>query len=340
MSFEHHGPIFIAEVGVNHNGSLEHAKKLVIASKNAGATIVKFQTFVAERVVTKKATMADYQKQNLGKDESQYLMLKKLELSYDDFTELKKYCDENDIHFLSTGFDLESLRFLAGLKPKFWKVPSGEITNLPYLEFIAAQSGLIFISTGMADANEVEEAYNLISEKRKSRDGIYVMHCTTQYPANILDVNLDVLTDFKKRFDGNIGYSDHTMGIEVSLGAIALGAQVIEKHITLDPDDVGPDHKASVTPDQFHDLVKLGKNIQVAIGSPVKKPTAVELKNRLVVRRSIVASKQIRKGEIFTVENLDVKRPGTGLSPMNWYNLIGKKSSCDYEIDDLIDEKL
>jgi N,N'-diacetyllegionaminate synthase len=333
-------PIFIAEIGVNHDGSIAKAKKLVDAAKEAGASIVKFQTFVAERVVTKSASMAEYQKKNLNADNSQYEMLKKLELSYEEFSELKRYCDQKEIEFLSTGFDLESLKFLASLNPTFWKIPSGEITNLPYIEFMARQKGTIFLSTGMATMEEVEEAYDLLVSVRKSREEIYVMHCTTQYPAELKDLNLNVLKEFSKKFDQNIGYSDHSQGIEISLAAVAMGSLVIEKHITLDINDEGPDHKASITPSEFASMVTLGKNIHSALGHSLKGPTPIEVENKKVARRSIVANGSIKKGDTFTLENLDVKRPGTGINPMLWYSVIGKVASRDYTQDDLIDEKL
>ncbi|MBY0518464.1 MAG: N-acetylneuraminate synthase [Bacteriovoracaceae bacterium] len=333
-------PVFIAEVGVNHDGSLLKAKKLVDAAVEAGATIVKFQTFKTEKLVTKSAEMAEYQKKNIGKQDSQYEMLKKLELSYDDFVELKKYCVEKKIEFLSTGFDIDSLKFLASLNPNCWKIPSGEITNLPYLEFIAAQTGLVFISTGMATMEEVDEAFKVISNIRKSDKDIYVMHCTTQYPAELKDINLNVLKKFNEKFKNQIGYSDHSMGIEVSLGAIALGSKIIEKHITLDTSAIGPDHKASILPQEFKMLVDLGRNIFLSLGTDIKNPTQIEIQNKAIARKSIVAKKMIKKGETFSVENLDIKRPGTGLSPMCWYKIMGRAASRDYDTDDLINESL
>lgn len=333
-------PIFIAEIGVNHDGSLDKAKLLVDAAVDAGASIVKFQTFVADKVVTKSAAMADYQEKNLNQKDTQLQMLRKLELTFNEFRELKAYCDFRKIEFLSTGFDLESLEFLASLNPSIWKIPSGEITNLPYLEFIAKQSGKIFISTGMATLEEVKAAVAAIMLIRKSDKDIYVMHCTSQYPAELIDINLNVLRAFRSSFGENIGYSDHSLGIEVSLAAIALGAKIIEKHITLNISDPGPDHKASILPEDFKKLVQLGENIFASLGISEKKPSPVEIKNKAVVRRSIVAKGSIRKGDTFSGDNLDVKRPGTGISPMLWYKLLGKKASRDYNVDDLIDEQL
>ena len=332
--------IFIAEVGVNHNGSVEKAKKLIDAAVAAGADIVKFQTFKAEQLVTKSAKMAEYQEKNTQKVETQFQMLKKLELSFKDFTELKHYCDSRGVEFLSTGFDVESLNFLLSMNPSYWKVPSGEITNLPYLEFMSKQKGIIFISTGMSTIEEVQAALNVFKKVRPNLEDVYVMHCTSQYPAELEDINLKVLETYKQKFGQGIGYSDHSMGIEVSLAAVALGAKVIEKHITLDTNDIGPDHKASITVDEFKQLVLLGKNISLAIGKSEKVITEKESKTRLVARKSIVAKSSIRKGETFTLENLTTKRPGEGISPMRLYDLIGKKATIDYIEDDLIIEKL
>lgn len=331
-------PIFIAEVGVNHDGSIQKAMQLIDAAKEAGAIIVKFQTFVAERVVTSSAKMAEYQKNNLGTDTSQLEMLKKLELTYDEFRKLKSYSDQQGIEFLSSGFDLESLEFLATLKPSCWKIPSGELTNLPYLEFIGKQNGAIFLSTGMATMAEVITAHDVLSKIRGTSDQIYVMHCTTQYPASFEDINLNVLRSYKSQFGPQIGYSDHSLGIEISLAALALGAVVIEKHITLNTQDPGPDHKASITPTDFAAMTRLGSNIFLALGSDEKMPSPIEIKNKDIVRRSIVAKKNIQRGDIFDVSNLDVKRPGTGMSPMKWHLLMGKKASRDYRPDELIDE--
>lgn len=340
-NFDHNlQPLFIAEVGVNHNGSVETARKLIDAAKDAGASIVKFQTFVASNVVTKTTPMTKYQSDNLGHNNSQYEMLKKLELSFTDFSGLKEYCDRKDIEFLSTGFDRESLEFLATLKPRFWKIPSGEINNLPYLEFIARQPGTILLSTGMSTLDEVKAAWNVLKAVGGADKKIFVMHCTSDYPAKLADINLKALYPFKESFGEELGYSDHSIGIEVSLAAISLGAKVIEKHITLDVNDEGPDHRASITPLEFKSLVALGKNIFEALGVAEKKVSPAEEKNRKIVRRSILAKSPIKKGEIFSIDNLHIKRPGTGMSPMNWHTLLGRTSTRDYSTDDFIDEKL
>jgi N,N'-diacetyllegionaminate synthase len=329
--------LFIAEAGVNHNGDISLAKKLVDLAAEAGADIVKFQTFKAEALVTSNAKMAEYQVQNTKKEESQLEMLKRLELRFEDFVELQKYCREKKIGFLSTGFDLEAMEFLKTLKMGLWKVPSGEITNLPYLEFIGKCNEETIISTGMANLDEVKAAMDAVIKSGTSKDKITVLHCNTDYPTRFEDVHLNAMKTMKEKLGVKIGYSDHTPGVEVSVAAVALGATVIEKHFTLDKNLPGPDHKASLAPDELKTLVSQIRNIEKALGRSEKIPSAGEEKNIKVARKSIVAKKNISSGEIFTADNLTVKRPGNGINPMNWYEVIGKKASRNYSADELIE---
>ena len=327
--------LIIAEAGVNHNGSLELAKKLALNAKNAGADIVKFQTAKLSSLVSKSAGMAEYQKENIGKEMSQYDMLSKLLLSFDEFTELSKYCKEIDIEFLSTPFDIESINFLESLGCNFWKIPSGEITNLPYLERIARTRKRIVLSTGMCTVDEIEEALTVLKENGSI--DITILHCTTQYPTPYEDVNLRAMTTLKERFGCKVGYSDHTKGIIIPIAAVALGAEVIEKHFTLDRNMEGPDHKASLEPNELKEMIDSIRNIERAMGDGVKKPVASELANKGVARKSIVASRSIKQGEVFSEENLTTKRPGTGISPMKWYEVIGKVASRDFSEDEMIE---
>lgn len=329
--------LFIAEAGVNHNGDILLAKKLVDLAAEAGADIVKFQTFKAESLVTSTAKMAEYQVQNTKKEESQLEMLKRLELKFEDFIELQKYCREKNIGFLSTGFDLEAMEFLKTLKMGLWKVPSGEITNLPYLEFIGKCNEETIISTGMANLDEVKAAVDVVVNSGTSKDKITVLHCNTDYPTRFEDVHLNAMKTIKEKLGVKIGYSDHTPGVEVSVAAVALGATVIEKHFTLDKNLPGPDHKASLSPDEFKTLISQIRNIEKALGRSEKIPSAGEEKNIKVARKSIVAKKNISLGEIFTTDNLTVKRPGNGINPMKWYEIIGKKASKNYQEDELIE---
>ncbi|MBO7474074.1 MAG: N-acetylneuraminate synthase [Ruminococcus sp.] len=326
--------LIIAEAGVNHNGSLEIAKELVRVAKECGADIVKFQTAKLDSLVSKHAEMADYQKKNIGKEESQKEMLSKLLLSYDDFIELADYCKEVGIKFLSTPFDIDSIHFLAPMLD-IWKVPSGEVTNYPYLVEIAKTGKKVIISTGMCEMNEIEEALNVL--RNNGSGDITVLHCTTEYPAPFDEVNLNVMDTLKKKFGCTVGYSDHTKGIEVSLAAVALGAEVIEKHFTLDRNMEGPDHKASLEPNELKAMVDGIRNIEKALGASVKKPSEIEMKNRLVARKSIVALKNIKTGELFTEDNLTTKRPGSGISPMKWNEVIGKTAKRDFMEDELIE---
>ncbi len=324
----------IAEAGVNHNGKVELAKKLVDSAKAAGADCVKFQTFKAEKLVSKDAAKAEYQKETTG-DSSQQEMLKKLELSYDEFIELKKYCDKVGITFLSTPFDSESVDFLNSLDMPFWKIPSGEVTNYPYLVKLAKTHKPVVMSTGMCDLNEIDAAINVLKENGAGE--ITVLHCNTEYPTPFTDVNLKAMVSMKEAFDVKVGYSDHTKGIEVPIAAVALGATVIEKHFTLDKNMEGPDHKASLEPYELKAMVDAIRNIEKALGTGKKTPTPSETKNKAVARKSIVAACDIKRGETFTEENLTVKRPGTGLSPMFWNEIIGTTAKRDYSLDEMID---
>lgn len=325
------GIYIIAEAGVNHNGSLDTAKRMIEEAKKAGADCIKFQTFKTESLVTRKAGKAGYQIKQTGNSESQYEMLKKLELSEDSFYHLKRMCDEMSIDFLSTAFDVESIQFLKKLKMGHWKVPSGEITNLPYMEEIAAAGGEVILSTGMATMDEIAEAIQVLKNNK-----IHLLHCTTEYPAEFSSVNLSAMITMKQYFGLPVGYSDHTAGIEVAIAAAALGAEIIEKHFTLDQTMDGPDHKASLEPKRLREMITSIRNIEEAVGNGVKRPTEVELKNRLAARKSIVAKKKIHKGEILTSDNMTVKRPGSGISPMRWYELLGKEVSRDFDEDELI----
>jgi N,N'-diacetyllegionaminate synthase len=327
--------LIIAEAGVNHNGDIDLAKKLIDAASDAGADYVKFQTFKAENLVQKIAKKADYQVGNTGNDDSQFSMLKKLELNYDDHQILIDYSDTKKIKFLSTAFDFESIEFLKD-KLDFYKIPSGEITNLPYLERVAKLGLSIVMSTGMATMQEVKDAFGILVKNGIKKDDITILHCNTEYPTPMEDVNLNAMLTIKKELEVKIGYSDHTLGIEIPIAAVALGARVIEKHFTLDRSMEGPDHLASLEPDELKAMVTSIRNIEKALGSNEKKPSSSEKKNIEVARKSLVASSDIKKGDLFSEENLTVKRPGTGISPMKWNSIIGTKSTKDYKEDDLI----
>ena len=327
--------LIIAEAGVNHNGELEIAKELVREAKKCGADIVKFQTAKLSSLVSKTAKMAEYQQENTGPEMSQREMLKKLLLSYDEFTELAAYCREIGITFLSTPFDLESIDFLEELGCDMWKIPSGEITNLPYLEKIGKTHKNIILSTGMCTMQEVEDAVNVLDKNDCGK--ITLLHCTTQYPTAYCDVNLKAMLTLHKKFGYDVGYSDHTQGIEVPIAAIAMGATVIEKHFTLDRNMEGPDHKASLEPQELMSMVRAIRNIEQALGTGEKKPVYAEIANKAVARKSIIAARPINKGEVFTVENITTKRPGNGISPMRWYEVLGKKAIRDFKEDELIE---
>lgn len=325
----------IAEAGVNHNGSIELAKKLVDAAKVAGADCIKFQTYISKNLVSKNAKKAEYQKQQTNEDETQYDMLKKLELSFAEFAELSEYCHEKDIEFLSTSFDLDSIDFLAKLDMSKWKIPSGDITNLPYLIKIAKLNKPIIISTGMSNMDDIKSAIKILTKNGSGE--ITVLHCTTEYPAPFQDVNLKAMQSIKDEFGFKVGYSDHTKGIEVPIAAVALGATVIEKHFTLDRNMEGPDHKASLEPNELKAMVNAIRNIESALGDGIKVPAKSELKNVVIARKSIIAKRDIVEGEILTENNLTVKRPGSGITPMKWYDVIGKKAIRDFKEDEMIE---
>lgn len=325
----------IAEAGVNHNGSLEIAKKLVDVAKASGADCVKFQTYVAKNLVSKFAQKADYQKRETGKTDSQYEMLKKLELSFEAFTELSQYCKEVGIEFMSTAFDHESVQFLASLGMTRWKIPSGEITNLPYLIRIAKLGQPIILSTGMSTLDEVRDAYDVL--RSNGAGEITILHCTTEYPAPFNEVNLNAMKTIESKLNVRVGYSDHTKGIEVPIAATALGAMVIEKHFTLDCGMDGPDHSASIEPDELKAMVDAIRHIELALGDGIKNLSKSEKKNRAVARKSIVAKCRINKGDTFSDDNITVKRPGNGISPMRWNDVVGQKSKKAFNEDELIE---
>jgi N,N'-diacetyllegionaminate synthase len=332
--------IIIAEAGVNHNGSFELAKKLINAAADAGVDYVKFQTFKAEKLVTYSASKAEYQVVNTGiKEETQIEMLRKLELSNDEFVALSNYCKEKNIGFLSTPFDLETVDFLNPLIP-FFKIPSGEITNYPYLKKIAKLSKPVVLSTGMCTMEDISNALELLLKYGLTKDLVTILHCNTEYPTPMEDVNLTAMLTIRDAFGVKIGYSDHTLGIEVPIAAVAIGAQVIEKHFTLDKTMEGPDHIASLDPDELKQMVIAIRNIEKALGSGVKMPSESELKNMAIARKSIIASCKISKGDIYSEENLAVKRPGTGISPMKWEQVIGMVASRDFSNDDIIEENI
>lgn len=322
----------IAEVGVNHNGSLQTAKTMVDKAIEANCDAVKFQTFKSENLVSKSAKKANYQIQNTAeKEEYQLDMLRKLELSHEKFVKLFDYCKTKNIQFLSTPFDLDSIEFLAELGMMTFKIPSGEITNLPYLRKINSYKRDVILSTGMSTIPEIREALSLLKNCR-----ITLLHANTEYPTPMEDANLRAIQTLSKEFSIPVGYSDHTLGIEATIAAVALGASVIEKHFTLDKNMSGPDHLASLEPKELCEMVKSIRNIELAMGTGVKVPSKSEAKNIGIARKSIVAKCVIKKGEIFTEENITVKRPGNGISPMKWDDIIGQKSKKDYEEDELI----
>jgi len=326
----------IAEAGVNHNGSITLAKKLIDVAIRAGADAVKFQTFKTENLVSKNAQKADYQKETTDNKESQFDMIKKLELDIDTHHELITYCQSRNIMFLSTPFDLDSIDLLNDLKLPIFKIPSGEITNLPYLRKIGQLNKKIILSTGMADIGEIEDALDILTSSGTPKESITVLHANTMYPTPMEDVNLKSMQTIGNTFDIKFGYSDHTLGIEVPIGAVAMGASCIEKHFTLDNTMEGPDHKASLEPDELKAMVKAIRNMEMALGSSIKKPSQSETPNIKIARKSIVAKDNIKKGEILTKENLAVKRPADGISPMRWDEVVGSIASRDYTEDELI----
>ena len=328
------GVYIIAEAGVNHNGRYDLACKLVDAAKTAGVDCIKFQTFKSKNLVSCNANKAEYQKDTTG-DGSQFDMLKKLELSYDEFLSLKAYCDKGGICFLSTPFDFEGIDFLNSIDMPFWKIPSGEITNYPYLVAIAKLRKPVVMSTGMCEMAEIEAAINVL--KKNGTKDIKLLHCNTEYPTPYEDVNLRAMHTMQNAFGLEVGYSDHTKGIEVPIAAVALGATVIEKHFTLDRNMEGPDHKASLEPDELAAMVSSIRNIERALGSGNKMPSSSERKNIAVVRKSIVAKQSIKAGDSLSENNITVKRPGTGISAMKWNDIIGTKAIRNFDEDELIE---
>jgi len=329
--------LIIAEAGVNHNGDIKLAKQLIDRAADAGADLVKFQTFSADRLVTAYAEKADYQNRTSDATESQHQMLRRLELDAEMHYLLMEYCDVRGIEFFSTGFDIESVNLLVSLGQDHFKIPSGEITNLPYLRHIGALGRRIMVSTGMATLGEVEAALDVLEVSGTSRENMVVLHCTTEYPTPMGEVNLRAMQNMGNALGVAVGYSDHTVGIEVSVAAVALGAVVIEKHFTLDRNLPGPDHKASLEPAELAAMVKAIRNVEVALGNGVKRPTLSETKNRPIARKSLVAAVPIAKGEVFSPHNIAVKRPGTGMSPMRWDELLGRMALRDYATDEQID---
>ena len=326
----------IAEAGVNHNGSIELAKKLIDVASESGADAVKFQTFKAEKLVSKNAQKADYQKQITDTKESQFDMIKKLELDLDTHKELMAYCETKNIMFLSTPFDHDSIELLNDLGLEIFKIPSGEITNLPYLRHIGNLNKKVILSTGMADIGEIEDALDILINAGTKKENIIVLHANTMYPTPMEDVNLKAMVTIGNTFDIAFGYSDHTLGIEVDIAAVAMGACCIEKHFTLDCTMEGPDHKASLEPNELKAMVKAIRNIELALGSSVKKPSKSEIPNMQIARKSIVAKMDIKKGEILSEEKIAIKRPGNGINPMRWDEIVGTIATKDYKEDELI----
>jgi N,N'-diacetyllegionaminate synthase len=329
--------LVIAEAGVNHNGDINLARQLVDAAAEAGADWVKFQTFSADRLVTKNAEKADYQNQTTDAGESQHAMIRKLELTREMHEILIAYCKSRGIEFFSTGFDLSSIELLVDLGLGSFKIPSGEITNLPYLRHVGKYAKPVILSTGMATMAEIEAALDVLKQAGTPNERVTVLHCNTEYPTPITDVNLRAMLTIRDTFGVRVGYSDHTAGIEVAIAAVALGATVIEKHFTLDRNLPGPDHKSSLEPEELRAMVVAIRNIEKAMGDGVKRPSPSETKNIPIVRKSLVAMHAIREGEVFSEANLTIKRPGTGLSPMRWDDVLGSKAPRDFVPDELIE---
>ena len=328
--------LIIAEAGVNHNGDIELAKQLIDVAADAGADLVKFQTFNANRLVTHTAKKADYQTKNTDGNESQHEMLRRLELTPEMHNKLIAHCALRNIGFLSTGFDIESVGLLVSLGQNLFKIPSGEITNLPFLRHIGRLGKPVILSTGMATLGDIEAAIEVLEEAGTARSNLTVLHCTTEYPTPMAEVNLRAMLNIHKAFGVAVGYSDHTSGIEVAIAAVALGATVIEKHFTLDRNLPGPDHKASLEPAELKAMVTAIRNIEIALGDGIKRLTPGEAKNKPVARKSLVASQAIKVGEMFSAQNVTAKRPGTGISPMRWDEVIGRVAQKDFLADELI----
>lgn len=328
--------LIIAEAGVNHNGDLEIAKKLIDIASDSGADIIKFQTFITEKCITHYAPKAEYQKQFTDKEESQFDMIKKLELNASAHKILIEHCKKRNITFLSTPFDFDSIDLLQELQVEIFKIPSGEIVNLPYLRKIGKLNKKIILSTGMSTLGEIEKAIQILTENGTSRDKITILHCNTEYPTPMEDVNLKAMITIKEAFKLPVGYSDHTLGINIPIAAAAMGACVIEKHITLDKNLDGPDHAASLDPKELKTMVKAIREIEKALGNGIKEPSNSEKKNKLLARKSIVAARSIKKGEKISETDLAIKRPGNGISPMEWDQVVGSIATNDFDIDDQI----
>ena len=329
--------LIIAEAGVNHNGSLELAKELIACAAKAGADVVKFQSFITEKSISKSAPKAEYQKQATGIAESQYEMVRKLELSRVDHEILIAECHRYGIGFFSTAFDADSFDMLVEMGLDQVKIPSGELTNLPLLRYMTRLGKPVLLSTGMATLGEIEAALEVIETSGTPRSLVTVLHCTTEYPTPMVDVNLRAMVNMKAALGVEVGYSDHTQGIEIPIAAVALGASVIEKHFTLDRSLPGPDHRASLEPSELRAMVDAIRNIEVALGDGVKRPSASELKNRPIARKSLVAIRAIRAGEPFSADNVGSKRPGTGISPMRWDEVVGRLAPHNFSVDELIE---
>ena len=327
----------IAEAGVNHNGSVETARRMIDVAAAAGVDAVKFQTFSAENVVSIFAPKAQYQKETTDKDESQLQMIKRLELDMDSHSQLIDYCRDRGVAFLSSAFDLESIDVLNNLGLEIFKIPSGEITNLPYLRKIGGLKKKVILSTGMADLDEIRMTLDILAGAGTKKEDITVLHCNTQYPTPIEDANLRAMVTIRDTFGVRVGYSDHTVGFEAVIGAVALGATVIEKHFTLDRNMEGPDHKASVEPDELEAMVKAIRNVEMALGDGIKRASESEIENKLIVRKSIVAAREVEAGEVLTEANLAVKRPGTGISPTEWDAVLGKGAKRKFMKDELVE---
>lgn len=325
----------IAEAGVNHNNDINLAKRMIETAKKAGADAVKFQTFCTESLVSKSAKKADYQISTTNSSESQFDMIKKLELSYESHIEIKLHCEKVGITFLSTPFDIESIMFLQQLGIAIWKIPSGEITNLPYLIEIAKTKKKVIMSTGMCNMDEIAQAIDIL--RLYDCHDITLLHCNTEYPTPFEDVNLTAMVSMKSAFNVKIGYSDHTLGIEVPIAAVAMGAEVIEKHFTLDRNLAGPDHKASLLPEELQQMVRSIRNVETSLGSGLKIPSQSESKNIYIARKSIVAKEDIKEGEIYTSQNITTKRPGNGISPMKWFEILGTTAKRDFVKDEMIE---
>jgi len=328
--------LIIAEAGVNHNGEIALANRLIDIAAEAGANLVKFQTFQSSQLATAVAPKADYQTQTTDQTESQQGMLQRLELSPSQHEALIAHCQAQKIGFFSTAFDIDSLNFLASLGAERFKIPSGEITNLPYLRQVGHLGKSVILSTGMATLGEIEAAIEALETSGTPRDRITVLHCNTEYPTPIQDVNLRAMTTIRDAFGVAVGYSDHTLGIEVPIAAVALGATIIEKHLTLDRNLPGPDHRASLEPDEFAAMVRAIRHIEQAMGNGIKRPSPSEIKNRPIARKSLVAAVPIQTGEVFTPENITAKRPGTGISPMAWDEVMGRVAPRNFAVDELI----